>query len=63
MKELVDQSLMLVTKLSPEIGYEKSAQIAKKAFNDQTTLKEACLELGYLSEADFDRLVDPSTMV
>ncbi|MGX7107831.1 class II fumarate hydratase [Facklamia miroungae] len=63
MKELVDQSLMLVTKLNTHIGYEKAAEIAKKAFNDDSTLKEACLALGYLEAEEFDRLVDPSTMV
>ncbi|MGF3077073.1 class II fumarate hydratase [Facklamia sp. P12955] len=63
MKELVDQSLMLVTKLNTHIGYEKAAEIAKKAFKEDTTLKEACLALGYLEAEEFDRLVDPSTMV
>ncbi|MCR8968384.1 class II fumarate hydratase [Facklamia sp. 7083-14-GEN3] len=63
MKELVDQSLMLVTKLNTHIGYEKAAEIAKKAFNEDTTLKEACLALDYLEAEEFDRLVDPSTMV
>lgn len=57
MNELVEKSLMLVTALSPHIGYEKSAQIAKKAFHDGTSLKEAALDLGYITEADYDRMV------
>lgn len=57
MNELVEKSLMLVTALSPHIGYEKSAQIAKKAFHDGTSLKEAALALGYITEADYDRMV------
>ena len=63
MQAYVDQSLMLVTKLNPVIGYEKGAQIAKKAYAENTSLKEACLALGYLSAEEFDRLVDPTTMV
>ncbi len=56
-------SLMLVTALNPHIGYDKAAEIAKKAFKDNATLKEAALELGYLTEKDFDEWVDPSKMV
>ncbi len=63
MQAYVDQSLRLVTKLNPVIGYEKGAQIAKKAYAENTSLKEACLALGYLSAEEFDRLVDPTTMV
>jgi len=62
-KELVDRSLMLVTALSPKIGYDKAAEIAKKAHHDGTTLKEAALELGYVSEAEFDDAVKPEKMV
>lgn len=56
-------SLMLVTALNPVIGYDKAAQIAKKAYHENKTLKEAALELGFLSEAEFDKAVDPSKMV
>jgi fumarate hydratase class II len=61
--ELVDRSLMLVTALSPKIGYEKAAEIAKKAHSEGTTLKEAALSLGYLTEQEFDELVQPERMV
>ena len=61
--ELVDRSLMLVTALSPKIGYDKAAEIAKKAHHDGTTLKEAALALGYLSEREYDELVKPEKMV
>lgn len=59
----VDQSLMLVTALNPKIGYDKSAKIAQKAYKDNTTLKEACLSLGYLTGKEFDELVQPEKMV
>lgn len=66
-KENIDtnlhRSLMLVTALSPVIGYDKAAKTAQKAFNEGTTLKEACLELGFLPEAEFDRLVQPESML
>jgi len=61
-RALVDRSLMLVTVLSPSIGYEKAAIIAKKAHGEGVTLREATLALGFLTEAEFDALVDPSTM-
>ena len=54
---------MLVTALNPHIGYDKSAEIAKKAFKEETTLKKAALSLGYLSESEFDKWVDPKKMV
>ncbi|HXI45510.1 MAG TPA: lyase family protein, partial [Candidatus Acidoferrales bacterium] len=60
--EHVAQSLMLVTALTPEIGYDKSAAIAKKAHHEGTTLREAALALGYLSAARFDELLDPEAM-
>ncbi len=61
--ELVDRSLMLVTALSPKIGYDKAAEIAKKAHHEGTTLKDAALALGYLSEAEYDQWVVPAEMV
>jgi fumarate hydratase class II len=60
--EYVDRSLMLVTALSPHVGYDKAAQIAHKADNEGSTLREAALALG-VSVPDFDRIVDPKMMV
>ncbi|NNM59993.1 MAG: class II fumarate hydratase [Legionellales bacterium] len=62
-KHYVDNSLMLVTALNQVIGYDKAAEMAKKAFKENSSLKEACLRLGYLSEADFDKHVDASKMI
>merc|ERR1712070_1042922 len=62
-KEHLERSLMLVTALNPHIGYEKSAQIAKLAEKKDSTLKAAALELGYLTEAEFDKWVDPTKML
>jgi fumarate hydratase class II len=53
---------MLVTALAPHIGYDRAAEIAKKAHRDGTTLREAALALGYVSAEDFARWVDPATM-
>jgi fumarate hydratase class II len=61
--ELMRQSLMLVTALNPHIGYDKAAKIAKKAHQDGTTLREAASALDLVSEADFDRWVDPKKMI
>ena len=61
--ELMNRSLMLVTALAPEIGYDKAAKIAKHAHESGSTLKEAALSLGYVDVATFDRLVDPRTML
>ncbi len=61
--ELVDRSLMLVTALAPEIGYDKAAQIAKHAHHENLTLREAALALGFVDAATFDRLVRPEDMV
>ncbi|MCL4312531.1 MAG: class II fumarate hydratase [Actinobacteria bacterium] len=61
--ELVERSLMLVTALSPEIGYDKAAEIAHKALVEGTTLKEATLSLGYLSAERYDEIVRPEAMV
>ena len=62
-EELMRRSLMLVTALAPRIGYDKAAEIAKKAHREGTTLREAAAALGHVSTADFDRWVDPSKMV
>jgi fumarate hydratase, class II len=62
-RALVDRSLMLVTALAPHIGYDKAAAIAKKAHHEGTTLREAALALGHVSDADFDAWVRPEKMV
>jgi fumarate hydratase class II len=62
-KEYVERSLMLVTALAPVIGYDKASEIAHYASRHDLTLKEATLKLGFVSEAEFDRLVDPAKMV
>jgi fumarate hydratase class II len=62
LKRHLDNSLMLVTSLNPHIGYYKAAEIAKKAHKEGSTLKESALALGYVSEEDYDRWVDPSKM-
>ena len=59
----VQQSLMLVTALSPTIGYDKASQVAHYALEHDLTLKEATLKLGFVSEADYDKIVDPKKMV
>jgi len=61
--EYVERSLMLVTALSPVIGYDKASKIAHHALDNDLTLKEAALKLGFVSEAEFDRVVDPAKMV
>ncbi len=61
--DLVSRSLMLVTALTPKIGYDRAAEIAKKASHEGTTLREAALSLGYLSAEDYDALVRPENMV
>ena len=61
--ELVERSLMLVTALAPHIGYDRAAEIAKKAHREGSTLREAALALGYVSAADFDRWVRADAMV
>ncbi|NNM60805.1 MAG: class II fumarate hydratase [Steroidobacteraceae bacterium] len=62
-EELLQNSLMLVTALSPHIGYDKAAQIARRAHESGGTLKQAALELGFLSEAQFDLWVRPDSML
>jgi fumarate hydratase class II len=61
--EYVERSLMLVTALSPVIGYDKASKIAHYAMDNDLTLKAAALKLGYVTEAEFDRVVDPRKMV
>lgn len=63
MQEHLHHSLMLVTALNPHIGYENAAKCAKKAFQDNSTLKQACVALGFLSEQEFDSYVIPEKMV
>jgi fumarate hydratase class II len=62
-KEYVDRSLMLVTALAPVIGYDKASKIAHHAMDHDLTLKAAALELGFVNEEEFDRIVDPAKMV
>jgi len=61
--EYVERSLMLVTALAPVIGYDKASKIAHHAMENDLTLKAAALQLGFVTEAEFDRIVDPSKMV
>ncbi|MBW1787858.1 MAG: class II fumarate hydratase [Deltaproteobacteria bacterium] len=61
--ELLHKSLMLVTALSPHIGYDKAAQVAHEAFKQGSTLKETAVKLGYVTEAEFDGFVKPEDMV
>jgi fumarate hydratase class II len=61
--EYVERSLMLVTALSPVIGYDKASRIAHYAMDNDLTLKAAALKLGFVTEAEFDRVVDPEKMV
>src|SRR3954471_1105803 len=60
--DLLERSLMLVTALAPHIGYDRAAEIAKKAHHEGTTLREAALALGYVKAEDFDRWVRPEAM-
>ncbi|MGH8703820.1 MAG: lyase family protein, partial [Burkholderiales bacterium] len=62
-RELVERSLMLVTALAPHVGYDRAAEIAKKAHKEGTTLRAAALALGYVSGDDFDRWVRPEDML
>jgi fumarate hydratase class II len=61
--EYVERSLMLVTALSPVIGYDKASKIAHYALDNDLTLKQAALKLGFVSEDEFDRIVNPAKMV
>ena len=62
-RQHVESSLMLVTALNPLIGYDKAATVAKRAHQEGTTLREACVALGYLSAEEFDQAVQPAAMV
>ena len=59
MKAYLDRSLMLATALNPYIGYEKAAEVAKKAYRENISLKEACVALGYLTAEEYDKIVEP----
>ncbi len=61
-QKYLDESLMVVTALSPQIGYDKAAEIAKKAHHEKTTLKKAALSLGHVTEEEYDRIVVPGKM-
>jgi fumarate hydratase class II len=63
MAEHLERGLMLVTALNPHIGYDKSAEIAKKAYGEGLTLREAALALGYLTNEQFDEWVRPEQML
>ncbi len=63
MQENLHRSLMLVTALNPHIGYENAARVAKKAYTENTSLKDACIALGYLTAEEFDRVFHPEQMV
>lgn len=63
MADLLEQSLMLVTALNTHIGYDKGAEIAKKAFNEGTTLKDSALSFGYVTEEEYENWVRPEKMI
>ena len=62
-KHLVDNSLMLVTALSPKIGYDNAAKIAKNALKNKTTLKAEAMKSGLINERDYNKIVDPNKMI
>ena len=62
-RQLVQRSLMLVTALNPHIGYDQAAKVAKKAFNEDKTLREVVLEMGLMEEEELDRALDPMSMI
>ena len=62
-KEMVDNSLMLITALNTKIGYYKASEIANKAYKEEISLKESAKLLGYVSEKDFDKWVKPENMI
>ena len=61
-RELMERSLMLVTALSPKIGYDKAAQVAKAAHKNGTTLREEAIRLGFVTAQEFDAVVQPAKM-
>ena len=63
MQSNLHNSLMLVTALNPHIGYENAAKVAKKAYAENTSLKEACVALGFLTAEQFDEVFHPEQMV
>lgn len=63
MHENLHRSLMLVTAISPIIGYENAARVAKKAYEEQLSLREACLQLGYMTAQEFDQAFHPEEMI
>ena len=62
-EQLMERSLMLVTALAPSSGYDKATEIAKTAHKNGTTLREEALRLGYVSAADFDKIVRPEDVI
>ena len=62
-KSLMEQSLMLVTALAPEIGYDNATKIAKTAHQNGTTLREEAIGLGFVTAEDYDRIVRPEKMI
>jgi len=62
-KELLDNSLMLVTALAPHIGYDNAARIAKKALKNNTTLKSEALKSGLINEKEYNKFVNPKKMI
>ena len=62
-KKLLDNSLMLVTALSPKVGYDNAETIAKKAHKNGTTLKEEAIKSGLINEKEYDNIVDPKKML
>tara|TARA_B100001167_G_scaffold171309_1_gene122439 strand:- start:230 stop:496 length:267 start_codon:yes stop_codon:yes gene_type:complete len=62
-EKLLDNSLMLVTALTPKIGYDNAAKIAKAAHNNGTTLKEEAIKSGLISKKEYNKIVDPKKMI
>tara|TARA_B100000131_G_scaffold295062_1_gene311720 strand:- start:506 stop:772 length:267 start_codon:yes stop_codon:yes gene_type:complete len=62
-KELLDNSLMLVTALAPHIGYDRAAKIAKNALKNNTTLKHEAIKTGLIKEKEYNKIVDPKKMI
>ena len=62
-EDLMSRSLMLVTALAPEIGYDKATEVAKRAHKNGTTLRQEVAKMGLVADEDFDRIVDPEKMI